>query len=83
MSVVRDPTGAGDTGDYSSVFARTSTALDVVALDTYGTDRELPTTLEVPCDGTGTVTFLQCFGIIACRNGSPDVVKVTFLNIAD
>jgi hypothetical protein len=83
VSVVRDPTGAGDTGDYSSVFAQTSTAFDVVAFDTYGTDRELPTTLDVPCDGTGTVTFLQCFGIIACRNGRPDVVKVTFLNIAD
>jgi hypothetical protein len=81
LSVLEDPAGAGDTGDHSSVFAQASSAIDVVVFDTYGT-RELPTSLDVPCEGTGTVTFLQCFGIVACRSGSPDVVRVKFVNIA-
>jgi len=83
VSVTRDATGAGDTGSYSSVFAQTSSAYDVVVLHDWDVAGELPATLDVPCDGTGTVTFLQCFGIVACSSGSPDVVKVTFVNIAD
>jgi len=82
VSVARDPRGAGDTGAYSTVFAQAQSAYDVVAINAYDTAMELPATLEVPCDGTGTITFWQCFGIVACSSGAPDTVKVSFVNIA-
>jgi hypothetical protein len=84
LSVTEDPAGAGDTGSHSStVFAQTGGSYNVVQFQTYGVTEELPTDIDVPCDGSGTVAFLQCFGIIACLDGAPDVVKVTFVNIAD
>lgn len=83
FSVVRDPHGAGDTGSHSStVFAQTESSYPVVQLTHYGVGEEIPTWLEVPCDGKGTIRFLQCFGIIACLDGSPDVVEVRFENLA-
>ena len=83
VAVTQDPTGAGDTGTSSLVFAEPQFSATVVALGTYDTPAQFPTTVEVPCDGTGTVAFLQCFGIIACSSGAPDLVKVTYVNIAD
>jgi hypothetical protein len=83
VAVTPDPTGAGDTGTSSVVFAQPGGTIYVVGIHDYDTPVEFPTGAQVPCDGPGTVNFLQCFGIIACTSGAPDVVKVTFVNIAD
>ena len=83
VAVTPDPTGAGDTGTSSVVFAQPGGTIYVVGIHDYDSPVEFPTGAQVPCDGPGTVNFLQCFGIIACTSGAPDVVKVTFVNIAD
>lgn len=83
LSVTQDPSGHGDTGsDSRAVYAQTAGSANIVQFTVYDVTQEIPTDIDVPCDGTGTVMFLQCFGIIACRDGSPDAVKVTFQNIA-
>ncbi len=82
LSVTRDTRGNGETGAYRSVFAQPRYSGSVVIFSTYDEPRQWPAGLEVPCDGKGTVAFLQCFGIIACTSGSPDLVSVTFVNIA-
>ena len=83
LAVTRDAAGAGNTGTHSStVFAQTGSSYNVVQISLYDTNVEIPTTVDVPCDGVGTVSFLQCFGIIACLDGAPDIVKVTFVNVA-
>ncbi|MFN8050768.1 MAG: hypothetical protein U0Q22_05000 [Acidimicrobiales bacterium] len=83
VSVVADPTGDGDTGTSSVVFAQPGQNNVIVTVDTYDTPVEMPVGVDAPCDGSGTVTFHQCWGIIACTSGAPDVVKVQFVNIAD
>jgi hypothetical protein len=55
----------------------------VVGFTHYGPSKPIPTTLRLPCQGTGTVRFTTCFGTRPCGSGSrDDVVKVTFVNIA-
>jgi len=49
----------------------------------YGIDETLPSTLRVPCDGAGTVTFSPCFDTLPCPVGArPDVVSVRFIDLA-
>lgn len=85
LSVVYDETGAGNTGRASVLFAQPSPdSMTVVPFDRYGVDAAFPTDVQVPCDGTGLVTFTPCFGVVPCFEGAEaDVVKVRFVNIAD
>jgi hypothetical protein len=55
----------------------------VVGFTAYNVDKPIPTSLQLPCQGTGTVTFTTCFGTLPCAaNSKPDTVTVTFENIA-
>jgi hypothetical protein len=84
FTVTPDALGDGDTGSHSSaVFVQPDTNWFVAQIQTYDVPVAFPTDVDVPCDGSGTVTFHQCWGIIACLDGAPDVVKVRFVNIAD
>jgi hypothetical protein len=57
--------------------------IHVVAFATYDTPATIPTTLQLPCEGTGTVDFTTCFGTLPCALDAVDnVVTVTFVNIA-
>lgn len=79
LTVVADPNGEGDTGASSSaVFVQPMGSSQVEQITRYGVPSYLPADLDVPCNGPGTVTFHQCWGIIACTSGSPDVVEVVF-----
>lgn len=83
LSVTQDPNGHGDTGgDSRAVYAQTAGSAEILQFVVYDVAQEIPTDIEVPCEGTGTVMFLQCFGIIACRDGAADAVKVIYENIA-
>jgi hypothetical protein len=58
-------------------------AFHVVGFITYNTAQAIPTGLQLPCGGTGTVTFTTCFGTLPCAaNAKADVVPVTFVNLA-
>lgn len=85
LSLRRVDSGGGSTGTSSVVFAQPTTAsMAVVPFDRYDVAQPLPTDLQLPCDGTGLITFTPCFGIAGCTAGaSEDVVKVRFVNIAD
>jgi hypothetical protein len=55
----------------------------VVAFTSYDTPATIPTTLQLPCEGTGTVDFTTCFGTLPCAVDAIDnIVTVTFVNIA-
>jgi hypothetical protein len=58
-------------------------AIHVVGFTTYNTAKAIPTSLQLPCSGKGTVTFTTCFGTVPCAaNARNDVVPVTFENLA-
>jgi len=73
--------GAGSTGPGATAievrFA--NTAAGAVELTRYGVARSIPTTLELPCSGTGSVSFV---GTPPTAASTPDTVKVTYENIA-
>jgi hypothetical protein len=57
--------------------------VNVVAFTHYRTPEAIPTTLQLPCQGTGTVTFTTRFGTMPCSvDARDDVVAVSFINIA-
>jgi hypothetical protein len=85
VSVTQVAAGGGDTGSQGhelwSQFA--ADRLHYVAFTTYDTPMTLPSTLQLPCDGTGTVDFSPCFDTLPCAVDSADyIVNVTFVNIA-
>lgn len=88
ISVRRDQKGLGYTGLFNSVyawFAPSSPRATPVQLHfkTYGTPKTIPTTVLVPCSGSGTVVFSSCPYLAPCAAGwVTDDVKVSFVNIA-
>jgi hypothetical protein len=55
----------------------------VVSFSRYDTPALLPSALQLPCEGTGTVAFTTCFGPVACAIDAVDyTLTVTFVNIA-
>ena len=82
MAVTRDESGDGDTGEYWSVLAQPAGSAWIEGISHYDQPVEILAGLDVPCTGSGTVIFHQCYGIVACTSGSPDVVDVTFVNTA-
>ena len=98
MSVAEVASAGGYTGFFSHVYswcvptttvpaatARTATRAVPVQLEftEYGAPQPIPTSVRVPCDGSGTVEFSSCPYLAPCAFGwVPNYVKVPFVNIA-
>ena len=85
VKVVRVASGGGYTGSSGNrIWAEfNKDAIHVVGFTTYNTPKAIPSSLQLPCSGTGTVTFTTCFGTVPCAADTKnDVVPVTFENIA-
>lgn len=86
LAVSQVATDGGSTGaSPSAIFTSIGKQLGSTATFTvYDAAEPLPTTLDVPCDGTGSVTFSTCFDVLPCSAAAnPDVLTVTFVNLAD
>jgi hypothetical protein len=87
-SVARAARGDGDTGPFSQVYAwfvPTTAGQPVVQVrfTHYGVSKPIPTKIDVPCEGTGTVEFSSCPYLAPCAAGwVPDYVTVHFVDIA-
>ena len=88
VSVVRTPKGPGYTGLFNSVSVwfvppTLTPAPQQMRLTAYGVPAAIPTTIQVPCSGTGQVEFSACPYLAPCAFGwVPTRVTVRFLNIA-
>jgi hypothetical protein len=85
VAVHQVASGGGDTGSSAhEIWAQFGKDLfHVVAFQNYDTPGEIPTTLQLPCQGTGVVDFTTCFGTLPCAaDAVDDLVTVTFENIA-
>jgi hypothetical protein len=89
MSVARVATGGGYTGPFSVVYAwfvppsGNTERPTQLTLTRYRTPQDIPTSIRVPCGGTGKVEFSSCPYLAPCAYGwVPDYIKVRFVNIA-
>jgi hypothetical protein len=85
VAVTQVATGGGNTGSMGhEVWTQFGAdRFHVVAFANYDTPATIPTTLQLPCEGTGLVDFTTCFGTLPCAVDSVDnIVTVTFVNIA-
>jgi hypothetical protein len=91
LSVVRGRGRQGDTGPFTAIYAwffpqsggTTTTAPTQLKFESYRTPQAIPTSIQVPCDGTGEVEFSSCPYLAPCAAGwAPDVVDVRFVDIA-
>jgi hypothetical protein len=90
MSVANVASGGGYTGLFSVVYSwfvpasPTSGATPVeLKFTEYGVPQSIPTSIQVPCGGTGQVEFSSCPYLAPCAAGwVPDYVKVSFIDIA-
>jgi len=85
VRVVRVRSGGGYTGAIGrKVWAEfANDTVHVVGFSRYGVTHPIPTTLRLPCQGTGTARFTPCFGTLPCSStAKDDVVRVTFVNVA-
>ena len=85
VAVTQVATGGGNTGSMGhEVWTQFGAdRFHVVAFANYDTPATIPTTLQLPCQGTGLVDFTTCFGTMPCAADSVDnIVTVTFVNIA-
>jgi hypothetical protein len=76
--------GGGDTGSLGNhLWSQLDRFHIIASFDYYDSPAGLPNTLQLPCDGTGVVTFTSCFDTLPCGVDTVDyLVKVTFVNIA-
>lgn len=88
MSVVHNHKGHGYTGGFDSVYAWFQPATGgpkptQLHFKHYSTPQQIPTTIRVPCGGTGTVVFSSCPYLAPCAAGwITDKVSVKFEDIA-
>jgi hypothetical protein len=88
FSVEEVASGGGYTGPLSSIYAwfvptSTSAKPPVVKFLRYGVHKSIPSTVRVPCDGTGQVEFSSCPYLAPCVAGwVANYVPVRFENIA-
>ena len=91
MAVAEVADGPGYSGPFSQIYAwfvpatsATSAQTPVMLkFTTYGTPEAIPTSVQVPCGGSGTVEFSSCPYLAPCAFGwSPDYVAVRFENLA-
>jgi hypothetical protein len=86
---VRARKGHGYTGPFAQIYAwfvpqsTATTAPAQVKFISYNAPQAIPTSVQVPCDGTGQVEFSSCPYLAPCAYGwVPDYVAVQFVNIA-
>jgi len=89
LAVSRAGTGLGDTGPFTQIYAwfvpqsGTTTAPKQLKFISYRVPKAIPTSVQVPCVGTGMVEFSSCPYLAPCAFGwIPDYVNVQFTNIA-
>jgi hypothetical protein len=88
LEVARVKGAAGYTGPFSQIHAwivpvASTPPPPSVTFEKYGVAKSIPSTVRVPCDGTGQVEFSSCPYLAPCAYGwVPDYVTVTFENIA-
>jgi hypothetical protein len=88
VAVVRGRAGGGFTGPFTQVYAwfvpaQPWPAPTQLVLTAYGTKVAIPTSVQVPCDGKGTVEFTSCPYLSPCPFGwVPTAVHVRFVDIA-
>jgi hypothetical protein len=90
FAVTRARRGHGFTGPFTQVYAwfvpqsgGTTAPPAQLTFDSYRASQPIPTSVQVPCDGTGTVEFSSCPYLAPCAYGwIPDYVDVLFVNIA-
>ena len=87
-SVGHARSGAGDTGYFRQVNAwisqdSTQGGPKQVRFTRYNTPAAIPAGAQVPCGGSGTVTFSSCPAFAPCAAGwTPTTVAVRFENVA-
>jgi hypothetical protein len=88
LGVAQVASGGGYTGLFSQIYvwiAQDTSAKGPhqVKLTAYGTERAIPASVRVPCDGAGQVEFSSCPRLAPCAYGwIPDLVSVRFVNVA-
>ena len=84
VSVQRVRKGGGDTGVGGRViWAQFGSGQPFAAFNRYRVAQPIPTTLQVPCEGRAAINFTSCFDPVPCApDARPDVVQVTFVNLA-
>ena len=87
MSVERSANAGGNTGLFSQIYAwfvptSNSGTPKMLKFTTYGT-QPIPTSIQVPCYGSGKVEFSSCPYLAPCAAGwVPYFVDVTFQDVA-
>ena len=89
LAVARARKGHGYTGPFAQIYAwfvpqgGGTTAPAQLKFTSYLAPLEIPTSVQVPCDGTGMVEFSSCPYLAPCAYGwIPAYVNVQFTNIA-
>jgi hypothetical protein len=90
LAVAKARRGQGYTGPFTQIYAwfvpqgdGTTTPPTRLKFDSYRARQGIPTSIQVPCDGTGMVEFSSCPYLAPCAYGwIPDFVIVQFVNIA-
>jgi hypothetical protein len=88
VAVLKKAVGAGDTGPFSTVYAwfvpgAGGAPPTQLPLASYRNPVSVPTSIDVPCGGSGAVEFSSCPYRAPCAAGwTPVVVDVTFEDIA-
>jgi hypothetical protein len=88
MSVLHDHKGHGYTGLFNSIYAwfqpsSGGAAPTQLHFKHYSMPKSIPTSIRVPCGGTGIVVFSSCPYLAPCAAGwVTDQVKVKFEDIA-
>jgi hypothetical protein len=90
LAVTKARTGHGQTGPFTQIYAwfvpqsgGPTTAPTQLKFTSYRAPQPIPSSVQVPCDGTGMVEFSSCPYLAPCAFGwIPDYVTVQFVNIA-
>jgi hypothetical protein len=89
LTVVRGRGRHGYTGPFTAIYAwfvpqsGMTTAPTQLKFESYRAPQAIPTSVQVPCDGTGEVEFSSCPYLAPCASGwTPDFVEVRFVDIA-
>jgi hypothetical protein len=89
LAVVRGQGRHGYTGPFTAIYAwfvpqsGATTAPTQLKFESYRAPQAIPTSVQVPCAGTGEVEFSSCPYLAPCAYGwTPDFVDVQFVDVA-
>jgi hypothetical protein len=88
LTVARGRGRHGDTGPFDAIYAwfvpqSDGTTPTQLKFESYKTPQAIPTSVQVPCDGSGQVEFSSCPYLAPCAYGwTADFVDVRFVDIA-